>query len=150
MALNKPLVANYILVCVFTVISMKVGNIQYTSKILGECFVITLHNIRAWQFMEMCDRLHIVCTTLYMSHFSVYKPPCNFIHIAMMDFLPVTRTLTFGPGVDTMVETIDILSDDTNEGTGEFFLLKLTPLTNVVEVLSNQSLATVTIEESAG
>jgi len=68
----------------------------------------------------------------------------------MLDFIPITRTLTFDPNVDTMVETISILSDDVTEGTGEFFLLKLTPLTNVVGVFANQSLATVTIEESPG
>ncbi len=70
---------------------------------------------------------------------------------AMIDFMPPsTRTVTFSPLEQMQLVTVNILPDDITEGTGEFFLVELTPMTNPVQVTVGQSLATVTITETAG
>ena len=70
--------------------------------------------------------------------------------IAMLDFLPKTTTLTFGPSDSELTTTVDILSDDLMECTGEIFVVKLTPQVNIVQVDTTQNFATVIIMDIPG
>ena len=73
-----------------------------------------------------------------------------YIQLAMVDFIPKTTTLSFAPSDTELTTSVDIVSDDFIEGTGEFFVVKLTPRDNVIEVDIIENFATVTIMDNTG